>query len=279
MSITTAPGVSFEATVDNAGSGLTGTITVRIEDGLNNIVTAASTTGIVESGTGIYTATRTAPSTAGQYLVIWNNGSAEASEDLTVTYTLNGVTGDPLCTLAQIDAILNRGGTSTDYTQAQKEAARAAMQEAFEHEANCAFTPRTETLTLDGPGTTDLLIPRPRVLACTAATVSDTALDTADVEAIEHDGVLYYEPGWAKGRRNVSVTVTHGWATTPADVAHAIAVGTSAILADGPWDDRGYAITDDGGSVRLLTAGVARASFSIPEVQAALNRHRYPSVR
>src|SRR5690349_18573194 len=86
MSITASAGATFEATVNNAPTGLVGTITVRIEDGQNTIVTAATSSGIVESGTGIYTATLAAPDDAGQYLVIWNDGDVlEASEDLFVT--------------------------------------------------------------------------------------------------------------------------------------------------------------------------------------------------
>lgn len=278
MSITSAPGVSFEATVNGASTGLVGTITVRIEDGQNTVVTAASTTSIVESGTGIYTATRTAPSTAGQYLVIWNDGTNETSEDLTVSYSLDGVTGDPLCTVAQIDAILDRGGTSSEYTTQQKEDARDVASEAFEQEAGQAFSARSETFTLDGSGTTDLLLPVVKALACTAASIDGTALDAADVEALQNEGVLYYEPGWTLGRRNVEVTVSHGWATTPADVSRAVALVASAMLADGPWDDRGYGVTEGGGVVRLLTAGVSGAAFSIPEVEATLRRYRVPRV-
>jgi hypothetical protein len=75
-------------------------------------------------------------------------------------------------------------------------------------------------------------------------------------------------------------TATYVYATglpaPPDDVARAIAILASSYMADGPWDDRGYAITDDGGGVRLLTAGVGRAFFSIPAVEAAARRHRIP---
>jgi hypothetical protein len=50
------------------------------------------------------------------------------------------------------------------------------------------------------------------------------------------------------------------------------------MLVDGPWDDRGYGVVDEGGFARLLTAGVSGASFSIPEVQAALIRHGNPTI-
>lgn len=87
------PGASFEATVDSPTSGLVGTIEVSIEDGLGSVVTAATTSGIVESpaGSGIYTATLTAPSTGGFYVVVWNDGTGTpagyAAETIEVTST------------------------------------------------------------------------------------------------------------------------------------------------------------------------------------------------
>lgn len=85
MPLTRPAGASTEASVQNAPPGLVGTINVRIEDGLNAVVFGPTTAGIVESGIGIYTVTFTAPSTTGQYLIIWNDGAgSEASEDLTV---------------------------------------------------------------------------------------------------------------------------------------------------------------------------------------------------
>jgi hypothetical protein len=82
--LTTRVNATFEATVDGAATGLVGTITARIEDGQNTIVVGPQTSGIVEAGVGIYTATLTAPTTAGDYTVIWSYDGAEASEDLTV---------------------------------------------------------------------------------------------------------------------------------------------------------------------------------------------------
>lgn len=75
MSIPAQPGTSFEATFQFA-TGLTGTVGVQLVDGQGGVIQARSTTGIVEhpSGSGIYTATRTAPSTAGTYNVVADSG-------------------------------------------------------------------------------------------------------------------------------------------------------------------------------------------------------------
>jgi hypothetical protein len=82
--LTTRVNATFEATVDGAATGLVGTITARIEDGQDTIVVGPQTGGIVEAGVGIYTATLTAPATAGDFTVIWSYDGVEASEDLTV---------------------------------------------------------------------------------------------------------------------------------------------------------------------------------------------------
>jgi len=94
VSIRVAPGQSFEAQWQHLATGLVGTAGVRIDDGQGATVLARTTSGIIESpaGSGIYTATGlVAPSTAGQYWVVWDAGSFSpglvASEELVVTAT------------------------------------------------------------------------------------------------------------------------------------------------------------------------------------------------
>lgn len=90
--ISVAAGATFEATAENAPTGLVGVIGVAIEDGQGDVVTARTTAGIVESpdDSGIYTATLTAPETMGQYLIVWDDGSSTyATEDLFVNLAGN----------------------------------------------------------------------------------------------------------------------------------------------------------------------------------------------
>lgn len=86
------PGASFQSTVDGAATGLTGTMNVRIENTANQIITAARTSGITEIGVGVYTATLVAPNPLGNYVVIWNDGTAgpEAADSLVVTTNIPG---------------------------------------------------------------------------------------------------------------------------------------------------------------------------------------------
>lgn len=88
------PAQSFDITLSGAPTGLTGTLGVRVIDQpAGTTIVARTTAGISEqpAGSGIYSATLTAPSTAGTYLVVWDTGGVTpvyASEELQVTYTL-----------------------------------------------------------------------------------------------------------------------------------------------------------------------------------------------
>src|SRR4051812_41290245 len=90
MSLQASAGLPFEATLDNAPTGLLGTLGLQIQDGAGVAVVGRTTTGIVESpaGSGVYTATVTAPTTSGAYVIVWDTGGSFpvfATEDLTVT--------------------------------------------------------------------------------------------------------------------------------------------------------------------------------------------------
>jgi hypothetical protein len=94
MSIYALPGATFEAALDGAPTGLTGTLGVRILDTpAGTSILARTTAGIVEqpAGSGLYAVALTAPSTAGTYSVVWDTGGGSptyAREDLVVTVTI-----------------------------------------------------------------------------------------------------------------------------------------------------------------------------------------------
>jgi hypothetical protein len=75
VAVNAAPGASFEAVVDLGTTGLTGTLGLTIIDNLGNDAVARSTASIIEdpAGSGLYQAVRTAPSTPGQYSLVWDD--------------------------------------------------------------------------------------------------------------------------------------------------------------------------------------------------------------
>jgi hypothetical protein len=110
MSIYAQPGATFETSAVGFATGLTGTAGVRITDGAGATTTARTTSGISEfpASSGIYIATLTAPTTAGQFQVVWDSGGGSPSyavEDLVVTSTgaqVSTPSGTDLVTLADV---------------------------------------------------------------------------------------------------------------------------------------------------------------------------------
>lgn len=117
------PEASFEAVASGFPTGLAGTIGVRILDNVGGTTTARTTAGITEliAGSGIYAVTLTAPATAAQYSIVWDDGSITApsdvaTEDLTVTAVAppGAAPADSnLCTLADVRLELEHRGAYT----------------------------------------------------------------------------------------------------------------------------------------------------------------------
>lgn len=120
-----SPGAVRELTFYGFDSGLVGTIGVTIYDGQGATTTARTTSGIIEiSGRpGVYVATITLPTTAGQYQAVCDNGTSPLSEndvaayDLEVTYSalVSGTpTGSDLTTVAAVKLADRKTSTTDD---------------------------------------------------------------------------------------------------------------------------------------------------------------------
>lgn len=126
--ITAAPGASFETSALFVAGISAGTVGVRILDGAGATTTARATLTALGGGefpasSGIYYATVTAPSTAGDYIVLWDNGATTPGNvvayDLHVSYTSPATStpsGSDLCTVADVRTQLETptGETSRD---------------------------------------------------------------------------------------------------------------------------------------------------------------------
>lgn len=132
--ITVSPGATFEAWAQGFATGLTGTLGVRIRDGAGADFLARTTSGIAEdiASSGIYRkANFTAPTTGGQYQLVWDNGSGEyATEELLVTYTATAVAAaaNEYVTVSELTATLSLTGETfaeADITIAVYAASRA----------------------------------------------------------------------------------------------------------------------------------------------------------
>lgn len=271
MSTTIVTGTDFEIPFDNAPTGLVGTFGWQVQDGQGDVVIPRTTTGVVEAVPGSYAVTGGSTLVPGVYAVIGDTGGGSPlflTEQLTVTPT---PTADATL-LELLDVELNRGGDASNYPPDEKARALQVATDAFQDEAKLAFYPtsRTETVRV-GRYREELVMERPDITAVQSITGPDGPIDPAGIE-IDDDELLAPSGYWTQGA--YTVTYTHGLAVCPSYVQRAIVLIATSMLADGPWDDRGYAVDDGTGMTRLLTAGVSGAAFSIPEVQAALFRVR-----
>lgn len=122
MTIYAAPGATVEATVQGFPTGLAGTARYRVLDNAGATTSGPTTTGISEypSGSGFYTVSFTAPTTAGAYSILWDTGTlgptTSAAEDLIVSYsspTAAAPSASDLCTVADVRTILEIASADT----------------------------------------------------------------------------------------------------------------------------------------------------------------------
>jgi hypothetical protein len=109
-----APSTTVEAVADGFTTGLAGVIGYRLRDNQGADLIARTTTGITEdiAGSGIYRTQFTAPATAMQATVVWDNGAGVyATEDLVVSTVplVTVVTTPPAAATPPTTAGLTRG--------------------------------------------------------------------------------------------------------------------------------------------------------------------------
>jgi hypothetical protein len=271
----------------------------------NSISVTATVTRLSDGATLVDAASATYGDDPGVFYYDLSPADSTSQVDtLTVTwaYTLDGddqtqtetvdVVGQRLAGLRALDDSLDRGGASSNYSARSIEVALTVAENWFEAATDVAWTTRFARETLDGPsywrGYTwrhahDLILRNYPVQSVRAVTQNDVALTSDELDALvvhSNEGRVHSPTAWRAGHGNIVVDYEYGVASTPPAVSRAVSLVTSAILADGPFDDRGFGVTTDGGFVRLLTAGVGGAYFSIPEVQSVVKAlGRSPSER
>jgi hypothetical protein len=251
------------------------TVTISSARSDDVLLTAADSTA-AETGLYYFDMSPSTPTTGGVteqldvLTVDWDYTLNGADQTVTDTYA---VVGQRLASAIAIDDRLNRGGTASDYTDRDVAAALAYAEQAMEEACRRSFTTKWRSVTFDGNGSYDIFSPDYPIQSILSCTVGGTSHDVADLE-LYPSGRIYNPSGWAPGRRNVTLTYEYGEPTVPAPVTRAVSLIASSVLADGPFDDRGFGVTTEGGFVKLLTAGVSGAAFSIPEVQATVYSYR-----
>lgn len=247
--IEVAPNADLEVSIDWGVSGLAGTLRVRLLDGDGGTAIAATTTGIAEFpvGTGRYEVTLTAPGTAGQYQVFWDDGATTpghvaAGDDVLVTGESSAVIGGTsqlYVTRNELKVTLAAVGES--FMDADIDDAIAAACRAIDNYKQMHFYPATQTRYFTASRWDQEIVVGELITATAVAVDDDGDYDYADeawVEGTDYvfdppnattDGVprrkmvLLQQSGrsFPTYRRAVRITGSWGWAETPAVVKQA----------------------------------------------------------
>lgn len=239
--ITVAPSAEFETSIDWGVTGLTGTLRVSLLDGDGGTTTAATTSGIAEfpASSGRYEVTLTAPGTAGQYAVFWDDGS------VTVGHTAPGddvlVTSDGAAAVGGTDNLYvsrselktTMGISVTTYDDDIDLAITAASRviDGYKRER---FYPTTETRYYDPPTGTALELDDGLNALTSVATdlTGDGVYETTWTNGTDFELEPYNNPltgapyrtlrlrpqsgsRWPCYRKSIKVIGSFGWAETP----------------------------------------------------------------
>lgn len=154
-------------------------------------------------------------------------------------------------------------------TLASTEADRLFEAESFvRSECGWHIAPsRSETVTVDGSGTHTLALRTLHLTDVTAVTEDGETVNLADIEWSEA-GFLVRDTFWTRKRRGVTVEITHGYDTVPAEVT-----GLVKAIAQRAVDNPGARVrTQDGPFSDVFAEGLT------DHEKAVLDRYRLPSL-
>lgn len=130
---------------------------------------------------------------------------------------------------------------------------------------------RTETLTVDGPGSRWLVLPTLRLTAVTSVTEDGALVDAGDYTWSAY-GVLTRTYGsWTRRRSGIVVVFVHGFDAVPPPV-----VAVTRALAQRATDNAGSAARQQAGPFSMQYSGDGAVMGLLEGEKAALGRYRLP---
>jgi hypothetical protein len=198
-----------------------------------------------------------------------------------------------LFTVAEARAFDRAQLNDSPYTDADVEAAEAEIRERFRRQCGVSFVEMSSTDLLDGcyhyPAAVQvsqhnpLREQPPRPIVVTAASidgVSFSAPEIADLVSYPDGRIVrrtlgYWYGDWPNSQ-NISLTYTHGWATTPAAIKRvALRVCMQNMLTSDfkMLDARMTSFSDGSANYSLITPGRAGAWYMDPEVNQVLSEY------
>ena len=291
--IVVVPGATFEAWAQFP-TGIT--LYVRIRDGAGGNFLARTSSGITEdiASSGLYRKSFTAPTTAGQYQIVWDDGTTFATEELLVTYSAptSSATGTAYVTSADVKSSLALQG----YTFADTDIARAilAASRAIDWATGRRFYLDTDATSVryytpDSPSllAIDDLVTLTSILVDQDGdgTFEETWTVNTDFVLTPLNAAADSEPYWwvevrnLSGRRfpcqlerSVKVTGQFGWPSVPSDIQLATSILASKLLRrvrEAPFGIVSFGL-DQGSAMRI-----ARTDPDVAPVVAHYNRKTF----
>ena len=258
-----------------------GTVTVGVTkaDG-TTVVAAGSGTG---GAAGSYTVAVTAADTAdlGQLQGAWTNGT-------TTWATKHNIAGGFYFSLAEIrafDAGVLGASAQNPFTDDELLTARQAVEDEAERICDRAFVPRYQRITVDGSGTTELLvglndirrIRTARVYSSAGASTYTALGATALAGLVAGAGTVRRTDGdvWDEGTGNIVLEVEYGFDELPPDLVAPLLVLLRHRITEPGSDvlDRATEYSPGDGSFSRLDLAADPYRTGIQLVDAALGRY------
>jgi hypothetical protein len=195
------------------------------------------------------------------------------------TYTTHAeVVGGFATSLKAIRAKLDPA-PAEEVTDADLAAKREIALRSIEEACGVAFRARYHRDVLDGTGSRELLLSRPRVLRILAASVDGEAA-ALDELTVDPAGILLATAGrWSCGRANVEAAYAHGYESLrSAELPVRDLAAYLLTLSPTDWNERATGMSNEMGSYSLVTPGVRDAIFPLPSVNSFVREHRVVTV-
>lgn len=276
---TRAATLSHTFYVDETATASSTAVTVDITDAAGAVVVDDGATS--NPGTGQYTYALTGQSQLKYLTVVWSatiGGVAITETDYVE------VVGGFFFTLVEGRASDASLSSTSKYTTEELAVARLEVEVECEEICARAFVPRYRRVTLDGTGTSDLILSDADIRAVRSAKVAPAvdetfvALSAGELAAlaIRPLNVLRRTDGnvWTEGERNVVLEYEYGLDAPPADLKRASLTRfrTRLNIPHTGVPDRASAFTvEGGGTYRIDQAG--KYKVGIPDVDAVYARY------
>jgi hypothetical protein len=199
------------------------------------------------------------------------------------------VVGDILYTLAAMRGVKVAGGTpfasTTDFPNQVLLDRRAEVTDDFEARTGYSFIPRFARETLDGDGSSQLVLRQLRCSKLLSVTIDGTAQQTSDFTLASSGVLAWKRGGWFSTlqRQNVVVEYVYGWDRPPAAISTVALLRTAMLLQPSQFAGAVTVTTPDGGSYSYSQAGQSFQGGGIrhygwPDIDATLNSPTYSAL-